>query len=150
MVRAVRTATVTMGYIYNNSLERRTPLKAKTSMKRTAMKPKRKKICLWVGKKTRQWITVRARLKRRFDAASITTCELGYPGCWKDESLGFAHGRKRRQLKDNEIETLTILVCNPCHDKIEVLSAPAMLAIVQSVIAERGWGSSPVERKEQQ
>lgn len=128
-----------MGYILNNSIERRTPLKAKTSIKRTAMKPKRKKICLWVGKKTREWLTVRARLKRRFNAAGITSCELGYPNCWKDEALGFAHGRKRRHLKDNEIETLVALCCTPCHNRIEVLPAPAMLAIVQSVISERGW-----------
>src|SRR5688500_12937633 len=116
-----------MGFVFNNSLERRTPL------------AKRKKISLWVGKKTRQWMTVRARLKRRFDAAGITSCELGYPGCWNDEALGFAHGRKRRHLKDNEIETLVVLACNPCHDRIETLPAPEMLRIVQAAIAVRGW-----------
>lgn len=129
-----------MGYVTNNSIERRTPLaRGSKSLKQTAMKRSHKKICLWVGKKTRQWIVVRLRLKRRFDAAGVTSCELGYPGCWKDEALGFAHGRKRRHLKDNEIESLVVLACNPCHDRIETLPAPAMLAIVQSVIAERGW-----------
>lgn len=128
-----------MGFIFNSTIERRTPLKAKKAMKRSQKPMKRKRICLWVGKKTREWMTVRARLKRKFVAAGITSCELGYPGCWKDEGLGFAHGRKRRHLKGDEIETLTILACNPCHDRIETLSAPAMLAIVKSVIAERGW-----------
>lgn len=127
-----------MGFIFNNSIERRTPLKSKTAMKRSGQ-IKRKKICLWVGKKTLEWMRVRVQLKKKFAAAGITTCELGYPGCWKDEALGFAHGRKRRHLKDNEIETLTILCCNPCHDRIEVLSPAGMLAVVQSVIAERGW-----------
>ena len=92
-----------------------------------------------VGPRTQEWTTVRARLKRRFDAAGITSCELGYPGCWNDEALGFAHGRKRRHLKDNEIETLVVLACNPCHDRIETLPAPQMLRIVQAAIAVRGW-----------
>ena len=92
-------------------------------------------------------MTIRARLKRQFDAAGITSCELGYPGCWKDEALGFAHGRKRRHLKGDEIETLTILVCNPCHDRIETLPAAGMLAIVKSVIAERGWPTLETESR---
>ena len=109
-------------------------------MKRSGkLRPVRKKVCLWVGKKTLKWMRVRAKLKRKFDAAGITACELGYPGCWKDESLGFAHGKKRRKLIGDELETLVVLACNSCHDRIERLPAPAMMVIVESVIAERGW-----------
>jgi hypothetical protein len=131
------------GYYHNSSFRIRAdakPLQRSTKrMKRTQMKPRRKKICLWVGKKTREWMRVRAGLKRKFAAAGITSCELGYPGCWKDEALGFAHGRKRRKLEAGELESLTILVCNPCHDRIETMSPEGMLSIVQSVIAERDW-----------
>lgn len=111
---------------------------SRTSLRRSEMK-KGTKRCLFVGKKTLEWMRVRARLKRKFAALGITSCELGYAGCWKDEALGFAHGRKRRHLKENEIEDLTVLACGPCHEIIERMSAPAMLAIVQSVISERNW-----------
>ena len=108
-------------------------------LRRSSIERTGKRKCLFVGKKTLEWMRIRARLKKKFAEAGITSCELGYPGCWRDEALGFAHGRKRRHLQGDEIETLTILSCTPCHDVIERMSAPAMLCIVQSVIAERGW-----------
>lgn len=111
---------------------------SRVSLRRSEMKRKPKR-CLFVGKKTLEWMRVRARLKRKFAALGITACELGYIGCWKDEALGFAHGRKRRHLQGNEIEDLVILACGPCHDRIETLGPAGMLAIVQSVIAERNW-----------
>lgn len=92
---------------------------------------------LWVGKKTIAWVNARARLKRKFLAAGITSCELQYPDCAGDNFLGFAHGRKRRHLQDGELESLVILACNNCHDRIERMSPEGMLAIVQSTIADR-------------
>ena len=93
---------------------------------------------LRAGKKVKEWDRVRAKLKKQFQAQGITTCELGYDGCKRDDYLSFAHGRKRRKLEDNELETLTILACQPCHDRIERMAHEGMLAIVQSVISERG------------
>jgi hypothetical protein len=92
---------------------------------------------LRVGKKGRDWIAVRRRLSAEFAARGIVSCELGYESCWGQTALGWAHGRKRRHLKDNELETLVILSCNPCHDKIEYLPPAEMLAIVQDVISNR-------------
>jgi len=84
-----------------------------------------------------EWIATRRRLKVQYEAAGITSCELGYEGCWHTGALGFAHGRKRRHLKAGELETLVCLLCGPCHDKIEHLGPDEMLRIVQNVIANR-------------
>jgi hypothetical protein len=92
---------------------------------------------LRAGKRTKEWIAVRHRLKVRFEAMGIMVCELNYPGCHRDGSLGFAHGRKRRHLKGDELKSLVILTCNHCHDAIEYLGSEPMLEIVQDVIASR-------------
>lgn len=97
-------------------------------------KPRR---VLWVGRKTIAWANARARLKRKFQAMGITRCELAYPGCKQDDFLSFAHGKKRRHLQGDELETLVCLACQPCHQQIERLPEWAMLSIVQSVISER-------------
>jgi hypothetical protein len=92
---------------------------------------------LKAGRRTNDWMRVRRILSREFAAAGITSCELKLEGCWGDRALGFAHGRKRRHLKGDELQTLTILSCNICHDKIEYLPPEEMLAIVQDVIERR-------------
>ena len=114
-------------------------LRSTKPMKRTAMKPKRKKICLWVGKKTIANIKANARLKREFEAKGITTCELGYLNCTGDNFLSWAHGKKRRKLQGDELTSCVILACINCHQVIERMSPEGMLAIVTSVISERGW-----------
>lgn len=92
---------------------------------------------LKAGKKSKEWMAVRRRLKIQFEAQGITGCELRYEGCFGEGALGFAHGRKRRHLQGDELETLTILSCNHCHDRIEYLPPEQMLAIVQDVIGQR-------------
>lgn len=89
------------------------------------------------GRKTQDWIKVRRELSIEFAAAGITSCELKYEGCWGEKALGWAHGRKRRNLRDGELKSLVALVCNPCHGRIEYLPPEEMLAIVQDVIARR-------------
>ncbi len=88
------------------------------------------------GYKTQEWAAVRAELKTEFAAAGIVECELGYPGCWRDNALSFAHVDKRRHLKPNEIRAV-ILACMLCHARIEKLPRAAMRAIIEDVIASR-------------
>lgn len=65
-------------------------------MKRT---PFQRKVALRrVGKKTAEWDRVRAKLKPRFARAGIVRCEVMLPGCWRDNGLGFAHSKKRRNV----------------------------------------------------
>jgi hypothetical protein len=107
-------------------------------MKRSAMKrvPGTAR-SLKPGRKTKQWNATRRKLVSEFAAMGITSCELRYEGCFGEGALGFAHGRKRRHLKGDELKTLVILICNPCHDRIEFLPAEEMLRIIQEVIEKR-------------
>lgn len=90
-----------------------------------------------VGRRTKTWLKIRRQLSMTFAERGITSCELHYEGCWRERALGWAHGRKRRNLKGDELATLVILACNPCHDKIEYLEPSEMLRIVQEVIEKR-------------
>jgi len=89
-----------------------------------------------VGKKTRSWESARRKLKIAFEAAGITRCELNYDECWRFYTLGFAHHRKRRNLKPSEL-TICILACNSCHDKLESQPEAEMERIVLETIDNR-------------
>lgn len=111
---------------------------AKNSLSRLDRnRPLRGRGRLKAGRRTKDWIKVRRELSTEFAARGITSCELKMEGCWGEGALGFAHGRKRRHLEGDELKTLTILACNPCHDKIECLLPEEMLTTVESVIANR-------------
>jgi hypothetical protein len=114
----------------------RSGIKRSKPMKRSAMKKSQRPMNK-AGKRSKQWIAVRRRLKEAFEALGITSCELRYEGCRVNGMLGFAHGRKRRHLKGDELETLVVLACNPCHDNIEYLGPERMLEIVERTIQQR-------------
>lgn len=139
-----------MGYVweqlklmdrYWNSTFRIKP-DAKQMKRGGKLRPVRKKVCLWIGKKTLANMKANARLKREFEAKGMTTCELGYPNRTRDDFLSWAHGKKRRKLQGDELTTCVILACINCHEVIERMSPEGMLAIVQSVITERGWNET--------
>lgn len=89
------------------------------------------------GKRTLAWEKERDKLKTQFYSWGITECEVRYPGvCWRHNALGFAHIRKRRFLKPNELGEVC-LACNPCHDILESLPHDLMEAEIKSVIAAR-------------
>lgn len=88
------------------------------------------------GKKVKAWDSERAKLKPRFIAAGIITCELRYAGCAFDNYLGFAHADKRRNLSVKDLDVV-ILACNFCHDDIEIRPHEEMKRIVMAVIAAR-------------
>src|SRR5687768_6910583 len=93
-------------------------------------KPKRLKAR---GEKVEAWEATRAALVQRFQAAGITTCELRYEGCWRNNALSFAHSKKRRYITSQEDLEAVCLCCLNCHGKIEF--RPDMYEIVQGVIA---------------
>lgn len=74
---------------------------------------------------TKQWEKERRKLKVEFEEKGITTCELRFNGCWRDNALSFAHRHKRDWYKTRGKEHLlgdfreVILACIPCHNKIE-------------------------------
>lgn len=67
------------------------------------------------GKKTNEWATVRRELKVEFERLGVTRCQI----CLADNALGFAHCRKRRELLEGEIYHCALL-CNRCHDELEI------------------------------
>lgn len=93
-----------------------------------------------IKKKKTEWDSVRAKLKVRFEKAGITRCEK----CRADNFLGFAHAVKRRFLSryaeigsPEHIETVALL-CNPCHDIIELrMSHEEMKAEIMRIISAR-------------
>ncbi len=86
--------------------------------------------------KTKVWDAHRRRLKPKFLRAGITRCELRYPGCCGDSFLGFAHAKKRRNLRPEE-EAVVILACTQCHQTIEHKPEAEMERIVLDTIRRR-------------
>jgi len=84
------------------------------------------------GKKVKAWDACRARLKKRFEAAGITTCEV----CGTDSFLSFAHSKKRRHIQGDELSECALL-CIPCHQIAEVLPHAEMAALIRNIIATR-------------
>ena len=72
-----------------------------------------------VGKKTLEWIKAREKLINIFSQKGIKSCELDFDGCWKNNSLNFAHRYKRSDPRTKHVFSQVILCCNQCHQKIE-------------------------------
>ncbi|MEA2113518.1 MAG: hypothetical protein U9P63_02575 [Patescibacteria group bacterium] len=73
--------------------------------------------------KIKEWEIARKKLKIEYENRGITTCELRFKGCWRNNALGFHH-RHKRLWYYSKPELLgdfdqTILCCNNCHQKIE-------------------------------
>jgi hypothetical protein len=73
----------------------------------------------------------------RFQVAGITSCELGYPGCFRNNFLSFAHSKKRRYITSQEELEEVCLACQKCHDDVEYSGRKNMYNTVRSVIARR-------------
>ena len=71
------------------------------------------------GRKTKEWNRDRANLKEEYQDRGITTCEARLPGCWYNNALSFAHRYKRNDPRCEHTYKGTLLICIPCHDKIE-------------------------------
>jgi hypothetical protein len=115
-------------------LSRKTSLKSKSGLKADQS---RKSTLRPISKRGSEWISVRRELKRRFQWAGIITCEARLNHCWFNEALGFAHCRKRRLLRGDEIWHVALL-CNPCHDEWETSGHETMYEKIHEIIEKRG------------
>lgn len=77
-------------------------------------------------KRNEVWNDIRKELKIEFEDKGITYCELGLPGCKRDNFLSFAHRHKRAWYYDKDEEKLlgsfeqVLLLCTyPCHEALE-------------------------------
>jgi hypothetical protein len=88
------------------------------------------------GKKTIAWEKKRAELKVLFEGWGVITCELKFVGCLINWALGFAHAKRRRNLKPDELGKV-ILACVHCHEILDCRKEHETEAIVNQVIANR-------------
>lgn len=112
--------------IYNNRLERRTPLRSSKPMNK-------------IGKKGKLREGINEPNRIRFaEMGLLGVCEAKLPGCWPNGRLTWAHGKKDRKLTMEERKYLVIRACTVCHHQMdEQMSPEEMLAFVQDVIANR-------------
>lgn len=66
--------------------------------------------------KVQIWNRIRKQLKKDFEKAGITSCELKLEGCVHNNFLGFAHTKKRRDVTDLR---RVVLACQNCHERVE-------------------------------
>jgi hypothetical protein len=118
---------------WNSTLPQRKQGLARGSIQRRPEKPYR-----WPkGKKTLAWEKTRAKLKVVFEAAGITTCEVGAEQCCVDNLLGFMHRLKRRNITtQQELETVA-LGCWNCHSILERMPERRMFDVITQIIADR-------------
>ena len=68
-----------------------------------------------IGKKGKEWIKARKRLKEEYFNNGITRCEV----CGSDWALSFHHLDKRSSGKAEHTFEATRLLCQPHHHKAE-------------------------------
>jgi hypothetical protein len=84
------------------------PKKGRTRLvsRRRALRAKGKK-----GKASQKALGV---FKRECARLGIERCEVRYEGCFGVPDT-WAHGRRRRLLKEGELEAFAVAACAPCH-----------------------------------
>ena len=89
------------------------------------------------GPKVMAWETARAWLKVEFEKRGLTECEIGFPGCWRNDTLSFAHSRKRDD-PEFDIYEVAVACTAVCHPILEAMSHQAMYNWVMTVIEKHG------------
>lgn len=72
-----------------------------------------------IGKKGREWIKARKKLKKEYLGRGITSCEMMLLGCMETFGLSFAHRFKRNDPRCEHTFEKTCLACASCHNKTE-------------------------------
>lgn len=140
-----------MGYVTNNSIERRTPLKSKTAIRRTQMKRvpgtarmERKPINK-VGPRTKKWRTAWRFLKPELEKRGRTGCEFGFIPHDCGGPLDPAHSKKRGKVKGKDIYAVA-MCCRQFHDRMEVMPHEQMESLVMKAINLAGGLIIPEKR----
>ncbi len=92
------------------------------------------------GKKVVAWNMARENLKDIFREWGITTCEIQFNFCKKNDFLTFAHVDKRRNLTDEEVKSpeKVVLACQPCHEHVEYkMDRKEARELLERIIARR-------------
>ena len=127
-----------MGCIFNSTLERKTPLRSKTAMKRGGkLRPIRKPIKK-VGPRALRWMRAWRWLKPRLEAAGRTRCEFGFIPHDCDGFLTPAHSKKRRLIQGPEIYHVALSCLNFHRVLDEQMSHEQMESTVMRAIELHG------------
>jgi hypothetical protein len=94
-----------------------------------------------IGKKGEANLKANVIMKEAFLNMGIVTCEIKLEGCFKNNFLTFAHLKKRRFLKEEDL-LVGVLACVNCHTKVEYdckrYTGQDMETFLQSIIDKRG------------
>lgn len=121
-----------MGYVTNNSIERRTPL-ARGSKPLRSTKPLNKR-----GPRTKAWDKAWRFLKPRFDTAGRTRCEFGFIAHDCGGILTPAHSKKRREMQGPDIYHVALACLNVHRILDEQMAHEAMESAVMRAIENHG------------
>jgi hypothetical protein len=100
--------------------------------------PKRSSRMKKVGKKMRESKRALGVFKRECARLGIERCEVRGQHCTGADDLTWAHGRKRRELKEGELEEFAVVACRNCHRPLdEDMSHDEMAAEVTRIIGLR-------------
>lgn len=87
----------------------------------------------------------------QFQKWGIETCEIGLYPCVKFRYLGFAHTKKRREIKTPEDLRQVVLACNPCHTLVEYscveTTGKSMTEFLEEIIKKRKQRLSMFNKK---
>lgn len=115
-----------MGHIYNNSIERRTPMPRAT-------KPMSKR-----GPRAKAWDKVWRFLKPRLDLAGRTRCEFGFIAHDCGGILTPAHSKKRGKIKGAELFHVALCCLNFHRVLDEQMTHEEMESTVMRAVEEAG------------
>jgi hypothetical protein len=92
--------------------------------------------------KTEEWKTIRDNeIIPQFKEWGIVTCEIGLFPCVKYRYLGFAHTKKRRQIRSQDDLRRVVLACEPCHSIAEYscvkVTGKPMTEFLEEIIKKR-------------
>ena len=77
----------------------------------------------------------------QFKTWGITTCEIGLTPCLHFRYLGFAHTKKRRNIKTSRDLRQVVLACEPCHTLVEYsckeMTGKTMTEYLENIIKNR-------------
>ena len=126
------------GLIHNGLQEYYLTDAGEQALKDNQKEPKARKALPKAGKRTNEWNEIRTKeLKPAFKRAGVVECELRWPGCMKDNYLGFAHSKRRRDITTPEQMREVLICCQNCHDALDLRPHAETEAIVQTIIAAR-------------
>lgn len=134
-----------MGYVWNSSIERRTPLKAKKSLKRGGklnrkpMKRSRRPVNK-IGRRTRDWRKAWRFLKPEFEKRGRTGCEFGFIPHECRGPIDPCHSKKRNKMQGDDIYRVALGCRWVIHEFLDLVCTHEQMELFVNEAIERAGG----------